>query len=882
MSDAWSEARKQVVERLDVLREYMNWGFRPISENPVAGKGGWIQGHGIGRDDQHPSAGVCVAGSKRGAYRDHGADLSFSSFFYAAAHFQAGLSDDKAALRHFAEKVGVAIPQVRGEPLTPTPFSDTSKLIFCRSNPGIDPSSLDRIGAFLAKWNNRLHQNVVVFPVYDERDVCGHVLMSSVGKTLSVPQRGREPEERRKHTLAGSKGGWINKFALERLKEDPCKVEVLIKVEGVTDVAAFESFIPEAVRGRHVVITNSGGAGEFPHNELLNLLPAIKGLKVFVVPDADEPGVQGAKKWGVALKNKGLSGGHIKLPYPIEAKHGKDVRDWILEGHTYQDFLALADAAEPFADEEAKQVDLGAVESITVNGRQLYHVTEEAIASLERANSPPTLFTRDGRLTQIINNGTGYRLDFLDEAQVRHRLSRTARWIKSHEVKGDEDVYPPKDIAQNIVASQSLPFPPIDGITVAPIFDSRGKLHLGRGYCSATRLWNDFNCELHVPDKPTPQQVADARELILGELLADFPFHDNASRAGAVEFMLRPFVRQMIDGSTPLTLVHAPTERTGKGLLLEVLTIPFLGTGVALSPTPAEDDELRKDILAKLLSGKPIFVLDNLPERQLIDFPSLASVLTTDAHEGRILGKTKNIVVASRACWAATGNNPRLSSELCGRTVSVRLNATDEDPSQRKGFRHPRIAEWAKEHRWLLVDACLTLIQAWISQGKPEGLQTLGRYEAWASIMGGILDVAGVYGLLENRGDFMAQANETKGDWRSFTKYWWQLRGDAPQTSIELADLANEGGLLWEVLGDGSARSQATRMGLALRRVEDRVFGGLMVVRVNEQQAKHGKLFKLVQVMPSYRQQKLQAGEQESTKDDNHKPNDDDDLYTYS
>jgi len=301
-------------------------------------------------------------------------------------------------------------------------------------------------------------------------------------------------------------------------------------------------------------------------------------------------------------------------------------------------------------------------------------------------------------------------------------------------------------------ARASNPFPKIIGITKAPMFDPQGNLRTDAGYCAETMHWNDFKKHVEAIKKPTPEQVRDAREFLLKELLGDFPFADQASTAGAVEFMLRPFARLMINGPTPMTLIHAPAERVGKGLLVEALTIPFLGQGAPVSSMPAEEEEVRKRITSCLTTGDPIFVLDNLPDRRVVDSHSLAVMLTDTTWQDRILGQTKLTTMPALACWAATGNNPRLSSELCGRVVSVRLVSLDEDPSQRKGFRHPLLATWAKDHRWTLVDCCLTLIAAWVSQGKPEGLQTLGRYESWASVMGGILDVAGIPGLLDNMG----------------------------------------------------------------------------------------------------------------------------------
>jgi hypothetical protein len=59
-------------------------------------------------------------------------------------------------------------------------------------------------------------------------------------------------------------------------------------------------------------------------------------------------------------------------------------------------------------------------------------------------------------------------------------------------------------------------------------------------------------------------------------------------------------------------------------------------------------------------------------------------------------------------------------------------------PEQRTGFAHPERLPWVHAHRAILVSACLSLIRAWLEAQCPEGDATLGSYESWARIMGGV------------------------------------------------------------------------------------------------------------------------------------------------
>jgi hypothetical protein len=70
--------------------------------------------------------------------------------------------------------------------------------------------------------------------------------------------------------------------------------------------------------------------------------------------------------------------------------------------------------------------------------------------------------------------------------------------------------------------------------------------------------------------------------------------------------------------------------------------------------------------------------------------------------------------------------------------------------------------EWVHANRGELVWSLLTLAQAWVAVGKPRGAVTLGSYESWARVIGGILDVAGIQGFLGNVKEFQAEANEDR------------------------------------------------------------------------------------------------------------------------
>jgi hypothetical protein len=309
--------------------------------------------------------------------------------------------------------------------------------------------------------------------------------------------------------------------------------------------------------------------------------------------------------------------------------------------------------------------------------------------------------------------------------------------------------------------------------------------------------------------------------------------------------MLLPFVRAAINGPTPLHLIHAPVEGTGKTLLANVITLVATGRSVEAIAEARDDDEWRKRLTAALAEAPTFLVFDNL--NRTLDSGALASALTAPTIKDRLLGVSKTVVLPVRCVWLATGNNVKLSRDMVRRTVSIRLDANTATPGDRADFRHPDLMAWAKEHRDRLIWAALVLVQAYFVAGRPLGKETLGGYEGWTQVIGGILNVAGIAGLLENAGDFQETATDDSDEWRPFLFAWWQRYAEQPVGVAQLYELAKGQELLDAVLGDHGERSQRIRLGKELGRLTDRVFGQYRLERAGEDHSKR-QLYRLRKV----------------------------------
>lgn len=505
---------------------------------------------------------------------------------------------------------------------------------------------------------------------------------------------------------------------------------------------------------------------------------------------------------------------------------------------------------------------------IVVTNKQLPQITDAALDALQQANHPPTLFQRAGTLVRLrIDPETKMpSFEVLRSKALRGILARVADW-KKIEKKGKAkeekvSIIVPDHVADDLLALPSWDMPPIKAIIEAPVFTGDGNLVAQVGYDAASMLWfhpaPGFTLP-EIPDNPTAEDVVRAKQLLLEDLLVDFPFVNDASRANALALLLLPFVRPMIHGPTPLHVIDAPTEGTGKDKLANCFCV--LGTGREGHTNPeCHGEEEWKKTITSLLSQGPVYIYwENV--NYALNSATLTKVVSGRYHQDRLLGKNDTVRKMPVECvWLATGNNVKASKELTRRCVWIRLDAMMERPDTRKEFKHP-LPEWAKANRGVLVAACLTLIKAWIVAGRPrrKGEEPMGGFEAWEETMAGILDVAGVPGFLTNRGELFEDVNTTDQEWREFVAAWALAHVTNPVTAKELFTLAQKQNLLPSVLATCKAKDDKSlthHLGMALARQKDKVYGHWRIEKAEPDT--HSKVQR-------YKLRRLEAGPEEPT-----------------
>lgn len=347
-------------------------------------------------------------------------------------------------------------------------------------------------------------------------------------------------------------------------------------------------------------------------------------------------------------------------------------------------------------------------------------------------------------------------MEEVDRDRLKNRLARAGDWFTTDAKGNPKPASPPDEVVKDAaVAYEEHRFPQLARVVQTPVFTGRPHytLQTEPGYDPATGNLYIPPPGLDVPPVPEKPTAKQARAALadLRDYLAEFPFVSKADEAHALALLLQPFARDLIRGETPLYDVEAPTEGTGKGLLVRTVLAPAVG---ALRPLTfkAREEEREKVITTAFLCSEPLLYFDNWPTDRRFDSPTVASALTSDWFTSRILGVSKFVSAPNNVIWVLSGNNPTFSPEIRRRIVRIRLDALCDDPKARPEFSKTLPGDALANRGRMIHDAC-TVIAYWLSIGRPgpDGdVPPIGSFSAWRYVMGGILGAVDVPDFLGN------------------------------------------------------------------------------------------------------------------------------------
>lgn len=452
----------------------------------------------------------------------------------------------------------------------------------------------------------------------------------------------------------------------------------------------------------------------------------------------------------------------------------------------------------------------------------------DAWESIGDANKPPQFFDLGGQAVWV--KASAYAQADVEELTVPrmlHLLGEVVDWYKIVWEKA-RDMRPPKAVAEHLVATPHPRLPRLRRIVRCPVFDADGHLVLRPGYHEDSGLFYAPR-NLRIPpvlSHPTQREIAHAKSLFVDELFGEFDFVSDADQTNAVALLLLPFIRDLIDGPTPLHVVTKPTPGSGGSLLVEAAFLPALGKEVPMSTLPTDEPEVQRRITAALKTSPTAIVFDNLNTKGTLDSGQVAAAITMTEWQDREIRTSKLLTLPVTNAWVATGNQVKVSDEIARRTVVIRLDPGCDNPFERTGWRHPNLLQWAKRHRPELIWAALTLVQAWVAEGKPSGGLTFGKFESWAETMSGICEVVDLRDLHANWREWR---EGQPSDVPVLRKVWAAWRAEFADQKIKAAKLLPVIGSIID-LNTHDEHSAVTELGTRLASWKGRVIDGYELV----------------------------------------------------
>jgi len=415
----------------------------------------------------------------------------------------------------------------------------------------------------------------------------------------------------------------------------------------------------------------------------------------------------------------------------------------------------------------------------------------------------------------------------------------------------------PRWLPERLVGMQSWRFlRELAGVAHGPFLRPDGAIG-GRtpGYDDASGILVVGNDEWpEIPDTPTPDDVQAAIKTLL-EPLAEFPWQNAVGKSVWLSMLLSAVARPAIDGPVPLHIVDASTRGAGKSKLAKLASIISEGVEPAMGSLSKDDAEMAKTLLAVLSEGSRMVVFDN--QAGAIGGASLDRFLTAGVFGGRLLGTNTTLKLRNLSVPCVTTNNAAVTADTARRCVSLRLTPADDLPEERT-FRVADLEEHIRGRRRELLAAALTILRAHAVAGFPayseanhrldDGTVTTvpvrpkGSFEAWSRVVrmaiigAGLPDpeqtakaVREVDSRHAAQQAFVVALHAWRPGWNGSARdlvaevFDDVLAGDAVEdlraAMLELAEERNRRGTVSPRL-----------LGLAIRSIRDRWFGGLRLV----------------------------------------------------
>lgn len=481
--------------------------------------------------------------------------------------------------------------------------------------------------------------------------------------------------------------------------------------------------------------------------------------------------------------------------------------------------------------------------TIQIRPDALHLIATEGESALLEAAAP--IYVRGGLVKPVVDELPAAhgarckvaRLCEVDTDCLVDHLSRAASWVRYNVRKKEwTPTDPPHNIAKTILSRDGeWRFKRLAGVITTPTIRPNGTILSEAGYDETTQLLLMEPPTLpKLPDKPTRDDALRALKL-LTDLLAEFPFVNDASRSAALSALITPVVR----GGVPVAPLHtttAPVAGSGKSYIIDLASAIATGERAPVIAAGRTEEETEKRLGAALLNGQAIISIDNVNGELGGDL--LCQMIERPIVSIRPLGSSKLAKIESRATVYATGNNIQMVGDMVRRVVLIQLDPNTERPELRNFDKRP--FDMVIENRGRYIAAVLVIVCAYAAAGYPNLCKPLASFEDWSRVVRSALVWLGQADPVETMNEAREDDPETS-NLRALLVTWAEAMGKGGKTFsagqvIARADERNSFGertnpdlyqALQDVADGGRGEISGKRLGRYLLRNKGRILDGL-------------------------------------------------------
>ena len=482
-------------------------------------------------------------------------------------------------------------------------------------------------------------------------------------------------------------------------------------------------------------------------------------------------------------------------------------------------------------DETDAQPDVSTSDEVKGSAKLPFHVVmEDPPGTAKRVTAsigPMGVYQRGGKLVTLWGNGQHGLLEArkMDAEDVASLFDdRWQPYTIRYGARGArrENIALPVRVAKLVLSSfVGMDLPQLNGIAYGPLLSPDGTIRHTDGYDHELGLYCHNTATVTVPNRATRRAVEAALQR-LRKRVRTFPFADSVrvkvddSEEPVVDIEQPPGADESICltalltaacraslGLVPGLLIGAPYlagAGSGKGLMVRFIAEVAYGLSPTAMTTGERGDEFDKRLASALMKATPIILLDNVNATELRS-NLLASVITENPAEVRVLGTSTLVQLNSSAFICVTGNGLSVTEDLRRRFLEVRLNPGVENPEARS-FTGDFLAEARRDRGEILSDV-LTIVTWGLQQGDdlPRG-RPLGSFEQWGRMCRDPLLALGCKDAVEEMAN--RQAGDSERTWLAeFYETWWKHHGNQPVQGKNLH------GDVWDLLTQNGESRQA-------------------------------------------------------------------------